>query len=53
MDFSQKMDLVNGDFKVTLYALDRSAIKMMSWEAGVLDVWFKEGSATADNQHTH
>ena len=50
IDFSDKMDYVNGYYQVTLYAIDRSAQKSENtWELGSLDVWFKEGVKDANN----
>ena len=51
MDFSAKMDLINGNYKVSLVAIDADAINMAVWDLGLLDVWFKEGSHDANNQH--
>ena len=50
MDFSEKMDLVNGMYKVSLVALDANALGMAVWDLGQLDVWFKEGMLDANNQ---
>ena len=49
MDFSEKMDLVNGMYKVSLVALDANALGMAVWDLGQLDVWFKEGMLDANN----
>jgi len=52
MSFSEMMDLVNGDYQVTVYAVDRySGASKVVWELGILDVWFKEGERDTNNQH--
>lgn len=54
MDFSEKMDLVNGRYKVWLVAEDPSRANTQNeWELGSLDVWFKDGSYQANNQGIH
>ena len=34
MDFSEKFDLINGNYKVSLIALDSSAEDKMTWDLG-------------------
>jgi len=53
MDFSEKMDLVNGHYKVSLVALDANALETVVWDLGRLEVWFKEGLHDANNQRMH
>ena len=53
MDFSEKMDLVNGHYKVSLVALDANALETVVWDLGQLEVWFKEGLHDANNQRMH
>ena len=50
MDFSEKLDLVNGMYKVSIVALDANALGMAVWDLGELDVWFKEGMHDTNNQ---
>ena len=50
MDFSEKMDLVNGNYRVSLVALDANAESIAEWDLGLLDVWFKEGMHDTNNQ---
>ena len=52
MDFSAMMDLVIGEYEVTLFAIDRYATaSTKTWSLGKLDVWFKEGTKDTNNQH--
>ena len=50
VDFSHQFDLVNGNYKVALLALDSSATAPEVWQLGTLNVWFKEGQSEANNQ---
>ena len=50
MDFSEKMELVNGKYKVSLVAIDSNALGMAVWDLGELDVWFKDGAHDTNNQ---
>ena len=48
VEFSEQFDLVNGKYRVRMFALDSSAA-MSEWNLGRLDVWFKEGQTEANN----
>ena len=50
MDFTEKMDLVNGIYRVTLVSLDNRTLEKVEWELGEVKVWFKDGMRYANNQ---
>ena len=43
MDFTEKMDLVNGIYRVVLVSLDNRTLEKVEWELGEVKVWFKDG----------
>ena len=50
VDFSNQFDLVNGEYRVQLVALDSTAQGASTWDLGTIKVWFKEGQNDANNQ---
>ena len=50
MDFYERMELVNGIYKVSLVAIDERAINKAEWDLGELKVFFKDGLRDTNNQ---
>ena len=48
-NFTEKFDLVNGEYEVKLVALDASA-GIQEWKLGSIKIWFKEGQFETNNQ---